>query len=262
VAAIVRLRAHPTELAYLRIDSTFQSYLFGDATTQMKVDATLVDIGLPSGSSTAGTHCKRINLYLPDIASTITVYGTATSSQDTGKEPVRIGTGANANKLYVRGSSRVGVATNTVGDTAQFSEIACLGSSSVVNIASGTTLTKFRQEAGTGNIYCAMTTLQQDAGTATPTAAGRSPPRTCSGNGEPEQQRHDYHAERLRRRHANLLDTAVARTITTVKLYKGATLSYDPNVVTITNPINVIGCNLEDVTIETPNGLTVAIVKT
>src|SRR5262249_16832844 len=144
------------ELTELRIDSTFQLYAFGDNASPMIVDATLVRIGLPSGSSTAGTHSGRINLKLPDIDTTIQVYGTKTTSTDTGKEPVRIQTGSSAtgNKLEVTGSSRVGVATDTNSDTAKFAEIACLDTASLINVASGTTLTKFRQTAGVANLYC------------------------------------------------------------------------------------------------------------
>jgi hypothetical protein len=53
-----------------------------------------------------------------------------------------------------------------------------------------------------------------------------------------------------------------AKTVTTIKMYRGATLVYDPAVITITNPIQLIGCGISDVTITTPLGLTVAVVKT
>lgn len=249
------------ELAALRIDSTY-TYTFGDNGTPLIVDATLVDIGLPSGSSTAGTHSGRINLKLPDVASTITVHGTKTSSEDTGKEPVRIWTGANANKLYVKGSSRVGIATDLVTNTAQFSEIACLSTQAYVNVASGTTLTKWRQTAGTGNLYCAMTTLQQDGGIVSTFGSGAITTANVRGVANLNSTGTITALNVQSGGHANLLDTAAARTVTTITLVKGAKLSFDPNVITVTNPIVLSQCNIEDVTINTPSGLTVAVVKT
>ncbi len=249
------------ELSALYIWSTY-IFAFGSNASPLIVDATLVEIGRASRSSTVGQHSGRINLSLPDVASTILVFGTKTSSTDSGKEPVRIKTGANANKLIMTGSGRVGIATDLIADTAQFSEIACLSSGAIINVGSGTTLTKWRQEAGTGNLFGPATTLQQESGTLNTYGSGAYTTINVGGTANLGSSGTvtalNINASGI----VNMLGDSRAKTVTTITMYPGATLRYDPNVVTVTNPIVVVGGSLDDVTIETPSGITVAIVKT
>jgi hypothetical protein len=247
------------ELAILRVDSTFV-YPFGTDLSPVIVDATLVEIGRPSNGPTAGAHSGRINLSLPDVASTIRVYGTKSSTTDSGKEPVRIKTGANANNLFMTGSGRVGIATDAAGDTAQFTTVACLHTDATIVVGSGTTLTNWRQEAGTGYLYGALTTWKQDAGTAYQYGSGAITTANVGGTSYLNSSGTITTLNVYSGGHADLSDS-LAKTVTTINLYKGAKLTYDPSVITVTNPINLVGCSTEDVTILTPEGLTVAIVK-
>lgn len=250
-----------TELAALYVPSTY-TYPFGTNGTPLSVDATLVEIGRSSGSATAGQHSGRINLKLSDLASTIMVFGTCATSTDTGKEPVRIQSpNVSGSKLIFSGTGRVGVATDTLSDFARFDEVACLGTG-LVNISALTTLVKWRQEAGTGNIFCAGTTLQQDAGVAYTYGNGAWTTLNIGGTAYLQSSGTITTMNVFPDGTVDMLGDSRAKTITTVNLYKGATLKYDPNVHTITNPINLIACGLEDVDIITPNGLTIAIVKT
>lgn len=250
-----------TELAALYIPSTYL-YAFGTNGTPLSVDATLVEIGRASGSSTPGAHSGRINLKTPDLASTIMIFGTCSTSTDTGKEPVRIqSANASGNKLIFSGTGRVGIATDTLADFARFDEVACLGTGTI-NISALTTLVKWRQEGGTGNIFCAGTTLQQDAGVVYTYGSGAWTTLNISGTAYPQSSGTITTLNVFADGTVDMLGDSRAKTITTVNLYKGATFKYDPNVITITNPINLIACELEDVTIVTPKGLTVAIVKT
>lgn len=248
------------ELAALYVWSTF-IYNFGTNGTPLTIDATLVQIGRESGSATAGTHSGRINLSLPDIASTIEIFGTKTSAgSDSGKEPVRIKTGANANKLYFKGTGKVGIATDSIGDTAQFSEIALLAAGTM-NVGVGTTLTKWRQTAGVGNLFGAATTLQQDAGTLYTYGAGAYTTANIGGTAYLQSTGTITALNIAKTGTVDMLKDSRAKTITTVTMYPGATFKWDPNVITITNPIVVVGGNLRDVTLETPRGITVAVVK-
>lgn len=248
------------ELTALEIDSSYVYYV-GDNLSPLIIDATTVNIGKVSGSSTAGAGSGRINLSLPDVASTINIFGTKNSSTDTAKEPVRIKTGANANKLFMFGSGRVGIARDGVTDTAQFSEISCLSAGATILVGAGTTLTKWRQTGGVGYLYGALTTLQQDSGTVYTYGAGAITTVHCSGTAYLSSSGTVTTLNINEGGTVDMTQSAVARTFTTINMYKGATLTYDPNIITVTNPINVIGCNIEDVTINTPNGVTVAIVK-
>lgn len=246
------------ELAALRIDSTYV-YPFGTDGSPLIVDASLVEIGRPSNSPTAGTHSGRINLSLPDVASTIRVYGTKTSSTDSGKAPVRIKTGANANYLYMSGAGRVGIATDSVGDTAQFTTIACLHEQATIIVGSGTTLTTWRQEAGTGYLYGSLTTLKQDAGVVYQYGAGTITTVSIGGTAYLNSSGTITTLNVYNGGHADLTDS-LAKTVTTINLYKGSKLSYDPSIITVTNPINLVGCAIEDVTINVPESRTIAVV--
>ncbi len=250
------------ELAALYVLSTY-IYDFGTNGTPMKVDATLVEIGRASKSSTAGAHSGRINLWTPDLASTFLIFGTKTSSTDSGKEPVRIKSAATSgNKLIMSGAGRVGVATDSIGDTAQFDEIACLSSGAIINVGSGTTLTKWRQELGTGNLYGALTTIQQDGGVLYTYGSGAITTANISGTAYLGSSGTITTLNVLPGGRANGLQDSRAKTVATINLYKGATLDFDPAIWTVTNPINLVQCDLEDVTINVPKGLTVAVVKT
>jgi hypothetical protein len=247
-----------TELAVLRIDSTY-TQAFGDNGSPVIVDATLVEIGRPSGGATAGAGSGRINLSLPDAVSTVRIYaGKTTGNTDTGKEPIRIKTGANANFMYVTGAARVGVATDSIGDTAQFTTISCQHTDATINVGVGVTLTNWRQNGGTGNLFNALTNFLQDAGSANHYGSGTIGTANIGGTANLNSSGTITAATVYKGGHLNLM-TSLPKTITTLTLEGGAKVSYDPAVITITNPIVLSGCTTEEVTIIVPEGRTVVI---
>jgi hypothetical protein len=247
-----------TELAVLRIDSTY-TQAFGDNGSPVIVDATLVEIGRPSGGSTAGAGSGRINLSLPDVVSTVRIYaGKTTGNTDTGKEPIRIKTGANANFMYVTGAARVGVATDSIGDTAQFTTISCQHANATIIASVGVTLTNWRQSAGTGTLFGSVTNLLQDAGTVTQFGSGTITAASIGGTANLNSSGTVTAATVFNGGHLDLSDS-LPKTVTTLTLHKGAKVTYDPAIITITNPIVLSGCTTEDVTIIVPEGRTVVI---
>jgi hypothetical protein len=157
-------------VATLTIDSTYTGKI-GTASAYLQLGATAVSIGGASGSATPGTGSQRIKINFGTVQMTTTVYSTCSSSADTGIEPVQIiGTHA-SNKLYVQGG-RVGVATVITSAVATISEWDITGSSAVLNLGVGCTLTTGYQTAGTVNINSAIATFTQTGGTATTTGAG------------------------------------------------------------------------------------------
>lgn len=243
------------ELVGLRIDSTY-TQTWGDNGSAMIVDATAVEIGRPSGSATAGAGSGRINMSLEDHAATILVHGTKTSSTDTGKEPVRIRGDASAHTLVVKGNSLVGLATDLPTDTAAFTDVRIVDTQSTVNIGSGVTLTTLRQELGIARLYGGLTTLQQDGGTCYMYGSGTITTAKISGTAQLNSSGTITAGHVYDGGHLDLSDS-LAKTITTLTLYKGAKLTMDPSVITITNPIILSGCSIEDVTINLPSGRTV-----
>lgn len=229
-------------------------------TDYLKINATSVYLGEPAKSAGTATGSKRIRLDLGSVQSTIYVYDSSSTSQDSGEEPIRlVGTHA-SNKMYVSGG-RVGFAMGE-GDTGTLTLLTISGTGAVVNVGSGTTLATVRQSAGTATINCAVTTkIVQESGTITVNGTGAQASIAVGGTANLNTTGTITMLEVNADGHANLLGSKAARTVTDIKLYKGSTLSYDPSVVTISNPIQLIGCKPQDVTINTPAGVTVAIVK-
>lgn len=249
-----------TTLSSLTIKSTF-ILNFGDLATPLKVNATTVRIGDPGGSPVQSSGSPRINLDLSTTASNIAVVSSSTQGIDTGLEPIRIKGVNSSNKISVTGSAIVGIATNASGDVATFGEIACLSGGATIRVGSGVTLTTWSQDSGTGNLYCGMTTFQQDGGIASIYGTGTITTANVSGQTTFTSSGTITTLNVYGGGSANFLNSSIPRTITTVNLYKGATFSYDPAVMTITNPINFLGCQVGDVTVVTPNSISAVIAK-
>jgi hypothetical protein len=249
---------HTVVLANLFIKSTC-TYDIGDAATSLQIAATNWRLGDSSNSASAGAFNGRINLDFGTNQFTGVVVNTGSTSTDSGKEPVRV-KGTHASNRLIVTSGRVGVATDNIGDTAQLSEIDCLGGT--INVGSGTTLATFRQEAGVGLLNSAVTTIQQDGGTLTTAGSGAITTANISGTANFGSTGTITTLEVFPTGRATFNGDYRSKTVTTIKMHRGSVLVYDPAVITISNPIQLIGCGISDVTITTPLGLTVAVVKT
>lgn len=228
---------------------------------ELHIGATNARIGDASGSTTAGTGSGRIKANFGTVQTTIVVVKTG-SSTDQGKEPVRVrGTHA-SNKAYILGGT-VGFATNKPGDVATFTEISVSGASATANVGAGVTLATLRQTLGNATVGCAITSaLEQDGGKITTQGSGAIAAANVGGIAYLNSTGTIATLTVLGGGTADFTQSLQARTVTTPKLYKGATLKYDPAVVTFTNPIQLIGCTLADVKIIVPQNATVAIVAT
>lgn len=240
--------------ALIQIKSTF-TYAFGDLATALKANATTWKIGEPSNSATAGSHSGRINIDGATAASTFLIYGTKGSSTDTGLEPVRIKAGSASAKAVIY-SGRVGFATNTPADTGTIGTISVQGSDAVANIASGNTLTTLNVTAGTANLSCAATTVNVNGGTLYTYGSGAITTVNVNGTADLRSTGTITTLNIMDGGSVTLLNDNLAKTITTINLYKGASLSYDPAIVTVTNAINLISADLSDVTITIPQKTT------
>lgn len=237
-------------LASLRVTSLFSNYEFGDNGTPIKVGATLVKFGEPSANATAGSHSNRINWDGSTIAHSLYVYGSKTTSTDTGKEAIRV-KGVNvANQAYIY-SGRVGFATDLVGDVATYRQISLFGSDAVVNIASGVTLTNLLMDDGKAYLYAGVTTATINKGTLYTYGSGAISQLNVAGTCDLRSSGTVALMTIFPGGNVTMLNDSVAKSVTLVKMFKGATLSFDPNVVTIPT-IQLIGCTLADVKINFP----------
>lgn len=237
-------------------------YVSGSSTTAMTCK-----IGDASGSATAGAGSGRLKLNFGTGNVACTVVNTASSSTDSYKEPVRMVVNNSSARFTIQGG-RVGIGTGRAdwlypgtSVAATVGEVACVGSNAIVNVGRNVTLTTFRQNAGTATLYSAPTTITQDGGTLTlslPTNSGTVTTANVAGvaylNGGTITTLNVRPGG-----HADLRNSNIARTITTVNLYESAILSYDPEIVTVTNPINLVNTEPGKVTINVPKGCTLAI---
>lgn len=130
----------------------YQSFLFaiGTTATALKIGATSVQIGqnLDPAASPAGP--TRINLDLHTIASSVIVYNSGLALTDTGLENIRIKGNHTSNSFQLISSTvSVGLATNAVGDVANFPTIQANGGR--LNIGSGCSCSSMSLG---GNIIC------------------------------------------------------------------------------------------------------------
>jgi hypothetical protein len=229
-------------------------------TEYLCIGATLAFFGEPSNSATAGSGSTRLKVNFGTVANTTVVYNTASSTNETGLEPLRL-LGTNAANAAIIAGGRVGFGTSYASETSQWLSISVTGASAVANIGAGTTLANLRQKLGTANLYSACTNVYQTGGTLTTYGSGAITLAELSGTADLRSTGTIATLTINSGGNVTMLNDNRLKTVTTVKMYKGATFSFDPAVVTITNPISVIGGTLADVTINTTAGITVAIVK-
>lgn len=207
-----------------------------------KISATVCDIGENmSQSSPAGS--QRIMLDLGSNASTVTVFGTASSSSETGRPAVRLMCNHASTVLYVRSApGGVGVAIDAAGETSTLSKISIsdTSTSSKVYTSSGVTLTTWEQTGGNNvmNLAGTLTTLTINGGNLR--SEGDYTITTVTLNGGTYYSNHVKSAGNaittgnINGGTLDGLQSSVTRTWATISPATGATLKLDASVVTIT----------------------------
>lgn len=162
-------------------DSTLPEY----RPVYLKMRATKIDLGLPSGAIAAnGSGRTNIN-NTKASASTLTVHGTAATPNDAGGFSVKyLAAHANAD-VYIRSApGGVGVAvgageTSTVGKV----EIANAAAATRVVTGKGVTLTSWKQAGGTNTLAAAATVTTIDGNAGVLTTEGDFTATTVNANG-------------------------------------------------------------------------------
>jgi hypothetical protein len=224
------------------------------------ISATTAYYGEPSNSATTGNGSQRMKINYGTVANTTIVYNTASSTNETGLEPLRL-LAVNVNNIAHVVGGRVGFATSYASEVSTWKDINVTGSSAVANIGAGVTLTNLRQKLGTVNASNGPTNIYQTGGTLTTYGSGAITLAEISGTADLRSNGTITTLTINSGGNVTMLNDNRTKTVTTVNLYKGAVFAWDPAKVTITNPLNLIGCTLADVTLTTPAGLTCAVVK-
>lgn len=232
-------------LASLTIDQSYSGTI-GTTTAYLKYNyVTTVKIGENYGTSTP-SGSQRIKLWFLDNTNVI-VYNTSFSSLDAGLPPLRlifVASSGSGNHVYVK-NGYLGVAMEPgEASVVPLVDIARTAVNCNVQIGSGTTFTTLTKYAGDVVLRCAVTTITQDAGSILTEGSGAITTITNNGgtfitNSTGTITTFNGIGGTL---DASLSD--IARTITTLNIYRDFNLRYDPAVTTITNRVVSESLNL------------------
>lgn len=225
-------------LAALHIGKSFTGKIgvngaAGEVGTYLQIVSTIINIGKHIGSGTP-SGSGRIMLDAGTVASTINVYGTASSSTDTNKPCVRI-KATEATTVCNVSDGKVGIAYES-GETSTLATIRVDGGE--VYIGDGTTLTTFYKTSGECNLVCGCTTATNESGTLSIYGSGAITTINQIGNGNT----YLYGTGTITT--LNVTDGVAdqsksidLRTITTVKVGGDGRFIYDPVFTTLTNQV-------------------------
>lgn len=176
---LLNLNQSGVTLASLNIASTYTGNI-GSASAYLQISATALNIGAASNDGTTGSGSGRIKINVGTNQTAAVIYSTASTSTDTGVEPVRL-LGSHASNAITVLSGRVGIATTVAGETSVFATANVVGDDSYLDLGPGVTLTTVSNNGGNITANSAMTTLNSIGGTTTVWGAGLI--GTCNADG-------------------------------------------------------------------------------
>lgn len=226
-------------LAALYIDRSFTGDI-GDDDNYLQIGSALVVLGEHDGpGSPSGSGRIKLDLGSATVATVISHYsGTPT---DTGQAAIRLlADNASTSIEVIKGTLAVAPdpgETSTVG-TITVAYDSQLTNDADVFIGDGVTLTTLSTKGGQTLLQCAATTVNASAGELTTRGSGAITTLNATGATVISNSTGTVTTVNISGGHVNTLKSSQARTFTTVKLEKGGKLSYDPNVLTITNKVD------------------------
>lgn len=204
------------DLASIRVMSSF-TYNIGavssGALSRLVVGCTNLIIGEPNGDGSVGSGSNLLAFNFSAVANTTRVLNTA-STGTSGFAPVMLLGTATANVLIVS-SGWVGVGTDVLNEASTLSRVDVLGDDANVELGGGCTLTTINQTGGVLLFRSAVTTLDQQGGTATSEGSGAITTATVGGTFFSNSSGTITTATVINGGNLNLAQTTVARTVTT-----------------------------------------------
>ncbi len=181
----------------------------------------------------AGTGTNYIDLGTSNITANVTATGPGNSLLNTSGLYLK---GSNLATLNVSGGY-VGLATGVDAETSTAATVRVTGSSTYVVLSSGVTLTTASVTSGSLDMSCAATTVTVNSGMVTTRGSGAITTMTQYAGTLFPYSSGTITTLNLNGGVASFIGNPVARTATTIKYNPGATLVYDPALLTITNKI-------------------------
>lgn len=142
----------------------------GTLTSPLNIKVTTLDIGLATSDGSTPTSAQIFNIKLGNTATVGNIYATRNEGSS-GRAPVQIDVDNSSSAFTVRGSSRVGFATATAGETSTVGTLT-VKDQATVNCGSGLTLTTLNPEGGTTALNAGLTTVNYGTGRVTIDGAG------------------------------------------------------------------------------------------
>jgi trimeric autotransporter adhesin len=210
---------------------------------RLKCGMTLLEIGRGLGSGSS-----RLNLDLSNIASTVTVFGTGASQDNT---PALQIAGTSSSNVYRVLDGSVGIGTGDHADTVAGNTLV-IGSGPNTNsradvLVMGGTITTIEQIGGSAAIRCSATTLNARAGNLTIDGAPTFTTVNCRSNILARSTGTITTLHLGKDGRLDLSANAAGLTITNCNVYAGASF-FDPwRKATLTNGLNLVQCGFQDV---------------
>ena len=248
------------ELASLTIAQTYTGTI-GTTSAYMQIESALVDIGAYYGTaSPAGSG--RIRLNLGTLATAITIHNSATTATDTNYAPIRLLCVNAANVINAR-KGTVSIADDAPGEvstvaTINVSYVSSVSSDANVIIGSGVTLTALTKTGGAVMLGCAATTVTQSGGTLATAGSGAITTLNADGgtvttNGTGAITTANISGGTVYLNSTGTIGNLVitgspvisfaqsnaARTVTDASIDGSASITVDPDVVTLTDDISL-----------------------
>jgi trimeric autotransporter adhesin len=233
-----------TDLTSIRIKSSFTrniGLVTTGALSRLVVGCTTLVVGEPEGDGSVGPGSSLLAFNFSGVANTTRVLNTASVGTN-GFAPLMLkGTGTN-NVLIVY-SGFVGYATDVLNETSTLVRVDVLGQNSNVELGGGCTLTTINQTGGVLSFRSAVTTFDQQGGTARSDGSGTITTATIGGEFVSNSTGTITTATVINGGNLDLSQNTAARTITTT-IVRGTGIltlpSSDYDRVTFTNGIDIV----------------------
>lgn len=227
-------------LASLNISMGFTGTL-GTSTAALEIGATSARLGYQNAGSGAQAGSNRLHIDLGSTtASTVVIEGSASSSEDSGLNPVRIKADNASTVIVVRGG-QVSIA-DFPAETTTVSAITFVGGSGNIgqpNNNTAVTLTTLTVVGGSARTFSMPTTANVEGGTLVTEGGGAITTVNVRGGAFVSNSTGTITTLNADGGYTDLSQSSQARTITTANMKSGARLRFDPDVMTFTNKINI-----------------------
>ena len=235
------------DLASLRIDQSFTGQI-GDADTYLVIGSSVVTIGEAKGESSPPAGSSMIKLNLDTTATAVTVHNTGVSAES-GRQALRLLLTNAANVVSVLKGS-VSIAADA-GETSQLatlniSYVDSVESDADVVVGSGVTVATVQKTGGSLALQCAVTTLTNRAGSVRTSGTGVITAVNMHAGSADLNSTGTITTLNGFGGAVDTTESLAGRTITTLNIYAGFSIKYDPAIVAITNkpspaePVNLI----------------------